>query len=176
MKGVLFYQFICCSAIIASSLTAFHRYSDTLSFDLVFALAPMVTELFSIYIYCSYTDELTTDVRKIGYIFYDSLWYEMNVREQKCVTLIIQRAQKPFQWNGYGNCSCSHRKLLKVRKRRFFFHHLLLISTPPNKFSHNPLHWHILLSIISTLNSFSLTLCSFLGCISSGCLVLRYPA
>lgn len=128
MKGVLFYQFICCSAIIASSLTAFHRYSDTLSFDLVFALAPMVTELFSIYIYCSYTDELTTDVRKIGYIFYDSLWYEMNVREQKCVTLIIQRAQKPFQWNGYGNCSCSHRKLLKVRKRRIFFHHLLLIS------------------------------------------------
>lgn len=129
MSAVLFYQFICCSAVIASSLRAFERYSDTISFDLVLAFAPMAIELSIIIVYCSYSDNVTSDVAKIGHLFYDLLWYEMNVREQKCVTLAIQRAQKLIPLSGYGVFNCSYERLMKVGTFLFFLHFFML-STP----------------------------------------------
>lgn len=85
MKIVLFFQFICWTPTIVSALETLPTYLDTIPFDTIFAFARMVVELLAIFIYCSYADDITMNVVKIGHLFYDLLWYGMNVRKQKRV-------------------------------------------------------------------------------------------
>lgn len=121
MAGVLFYKMISCTAMLAFSFTAFDGNASKISFDLFCTILQSGLELSSAFVYCANADDITELIASIGDIFYNSLWYRMNVKEQKLVVSTIQRAQKPFRLNSYGICDCSREKFLKVWEGSQYF-------------------------------------------------------
>lgn len=107
LNGVLFYQMLCCVILIALSLTALERNADDFTYDFVISVSSLVAAFVSTFIYCMFADSLTTSLSRFGDIFYNSLWYEMPIKERALLILTIQRSQKLFRLNGYRFYDCS---------------------------------------------------------------------
>lgn len=69
--------------------------------------------------FCHLSEWITSDFSEIGEIFYNSEWYELQVREQRLLTLPIGRAQRVFRLKGLGLFDCSLVVFLMVTFRTF---------------------------------------------------------
>lgn len=114
MDGVLFYQMVCCTTLIAFGLAAFERNSGQMSIDLLISMSSLCAQLFSAFVYCTFADSITTNLASVADILYDALWYRQIFCSQKYLVLSMQRAQRPFRLHGYRICDCSLETFSKV--------------------------------------------------------------
>lgn len=114
MSGVLFNVLLSCALLLALLLFALNQSTE---FDVPLAtvLNCLVIYLITCYIYCRYSENLTTNSFEIGENVYDALWYEMSMKYQKAMLLMIGRAQKEFRLTGLGMVNCSLGVFLAVR-------------------------------------------------------------
>lgn len=77
---------------------------------------------------------MTTNSFEIADAAYNLLWYEMSVKQQKSIILIIARSQREFRLTGLQFINCSMEIFLVV-KRLFLSWKLRLISIENNYFS-----------------------------------------
>lgn len=66
------------------------------------------------FIYWYFSENLSANSIKIGDVAYDSLWYEMPVKQQKAIILMIARSQGEFRLTGLGMIECSFVTFLAV--------------------------------------------------------------
>lgn len=112
MSGIIFSVSISCLLIIALTLFSFGVVVNDL--DLILILDGLIIYLIICYVYCYYSENITTTSLKIGDVVYDSLWYEMPIKEQRAIILMIQRSQKEFRLSGLGLVDCSLATFLSV--------------------------------------------------------------
>lgn len=113
MSGVLFNALFSCVLYIALLLFSLDQ-SFTVDFALFINLVGIFVYLVTCYIYCYFSERITTNSIKIADDAYDSLWYRMTVRQQMKVMFIIQRAQKEFRLTGLELVDCSLATFLTV--------------------------------------------------------------
>lgn len=107
MKGILFYQTIICVINIAFGLFSLDQSLDEPSFDTFASMIALFNLLTSTFVYCYYAEGVTTDLLRVGNIFYSSLWYKLSSQEQKLLILLIQRSQIIFRLRGFEFFDCS---------------------------------------------------------------------
>lgn len=59
-------------------------------------------------------------------IVYNSLWYEMPLKEQKAIMLMMQRSQKEFRLTGLELVDCSLATFLEVTSNNLHFRFLIV--------------------------------------------------
>lgn len=55
----------------------------------------------------------------------NSMWYQLNVKQQYCIKFLIQYAQQERKITGYGFFVCSLETFLKVIDFKFYIQHLI---------------------------------------------------
>lgn len=113
MSGVLFSQLLFCVVSLALMLFSLNQ-SGKISFTLFLKLYVLVIYLTICYIYCRLSKNITEKSYEIGDVAYNSLWYEVLVKEQKMIILTICQSQRKFQLTGLGIVDCSLETFLRV--------------------------------------------------------------
>lgn len=107
MSGVLFYQLLMCTAIIAFDLFGLEETGASSGAEITFYT--MASGLVQSYLYCKLSENITTDLSDLGDTFYDTLWYLWPTDKQYLVMMPIERAQKEFRLKGFEFVECSLR-------------------------------------------------------------------
>lgn len=107
MKGILFYQTVICVVNIAFGLFSLDQSLDDPSLDIFASIVALFNLLTSTFVCCYYAEGVTTDLLRVGDIFYNSFWYKLSSQEQKILILLIQRSQIIFRLKGFEFFDCS---------------------------------------------------------------------
>lgn len=59
------------------------------------------------FIYCYFSEQLTSHLYEIDDIFYGLTWYQLPIKTQKLLIPTIQHSQQEFRLNGIGFVDCS---------------------------------------------------------------------
>lgn len=113
MELISFTTILTCTLIIALNLFAIDL-TDTISIEAMNAFLNLLLVLLLTFMYCYLSECLTSDLLEIGDIFYNSEWYQLDVKNQRVLTLPIGRAQRVFRLRGVGLFDCSLSVFSKV--------------------------------------------------------------
>lgn len=103
-----------CTIIIALDLFAM-ELTDPVSVEKLNAFLDLFVELLLLFMYCYFSEYLTSDLLEVGDNFYNSDWYQLPAKEQQLLTLPIRRAQRVFRLKGCGLFDCSLPVLSSVK-------------------------------------------------------------
>lgn len=106
MEFIIFNITFTCIIVIACNLFIIET-NDALSFPIIVALADVITLVGLSFIYFYVSERITSKMMEIGDIFYHSAWYRLPTKQQSCLILPIQRAQREFRLRGLGLYDCS---------------------------------------------------------------------
>lgn len=106
MDDVLFYMLLACSVVVAFNLAGLDATS-AFTVELMMTLYNLSCVLAMTFVYCYLSEDITSILDNIGHTFYESIWYEWPVEQQKFVIAPIQRAQKSFRLKSLGLIDCS---------------------------------------------------------------------
>lgn len=95
-----------CTVSIAFNLFVFES-NDKFNMEMVTASVDLSFMLGLTFVYFYFSERITADLSEVGEIFYNSPWYQLPVKQQKLMTLPIQRAQRVFRLQCLGLCDCS---------------------------------------------------------------------
>lgn len=101
--------------IVAFTTQAIHGFS----IDDAFLINALTTQLVINYVLCHFVTGLTWKALSVANIIYDTPWYELPKSQQNAVSIILQRAQKPFYLSGMGILDCSLETYLNVKEMIF---------------------------------------------------------
>lgn len=107
MSGVLFYQLLMCTAIIAFDLFGIEMTGASSGAEI--ALYTMASALVQSFLYCYFSENITTDLTDIAEVYYFSMWHLWPPKKQILVLLSIERTQKDFRLKGFEFVECSLR-------------------------------------------------------------------
>lgn len=106
MGVILFSSTLTCIIIIPFNLFVFEM-NDTIDMELFAALLNMCVVLGLTFEYFYLVERITTNLLEIGDIFYNSLWYQLQAKQQQLFVLAIQRAGRELRLTGLGLFDCS---------------------------------------------------------------------
>lgn len=106
MGPILFNCMFTCIASIAFNLFVIES-NGTPNFQKIVALIDLVGILMLTFVHFSLSEWITNVLLEIGDDFYNSRWYRLPNKQQKLMTLPIQRAQREFRLTGLGLFECS---------------------------------------------------------------------
>lgn len=133
MSGIIFNILLSCVLFLILVLLSVDQSNVTaIDFNLLLNLDCLLTYLIICYIYCHFSENMTTKSFEIGDIVYNSFWYKMSIKEQKIIILMIQQSQKEFRLSGLGLIDCSLATFLTVTIN--FFHFQFQCYLMNNKF------------------------------------------
>lgn len=112
-SGIVFNVLLCCVFFLVLIFLSLDQFT-TMDFNFLVILDGLFIYLFICYVYCYFSENITTKSFEIGDIVYNSLWYEMSTKEKKAIVLMIQRSQKEFRLTGLGLVDCSLGQFLSV--------------------------------------------------------------
>lgn len=81
--------------------------SGAISIETLNAAFDLIITLMLLFTYCYLSECLTSDLLKIGEIFYNSAWYGWPVKQQKLLILSIGRGQHVFRLTSLELFECS---------------------------------------------------------------------
>lgn len=122
MSGILFIVLLSCVSYLTFIFFAVDQ--SNINFDLFVNLSALATVLSISYIYCHFSENMTTNSIKVGEKAYNLLWYKMTMKQQMAVMLIIGRSQREFRLDGLGFIDCSLATFLAVTIIFLFFFYL----------------------------------------------------
>lgn len=85
----------------------FSQMAERHSFERMEGLLCLIIYSLLIFLYCYIASEITTNLAGIGEAAYRSKWNNYPSEVQKCVLLMIRRAQVPFEFNGLDLFYCN---------------------------------------------------------------------
>lgn len=122
-----------CAGIIALNLFNLVSNGNAFNFRLIVSSYELFCSIGSTYIYCYLSNVVMASLLDCGDAFYQYAWYDLTVKQQKIIFLVIRRAHNEFCFNGLGLVYCSLDTflsvILKIRtanrwncdKMRFFY-------------------------------------------------------
>lgn len=115
MSGTLFVLLFMYAITVAVALIAMEA---GVSMDVAFfaTLVGLLNILSQMGIYCNLSENVTSDLECTGEVFYESPWYNLQIRVQKLYALPIQQSQIEFRLKGLGIIECSLTMLASVRQ------------------------------------------------------------
>lgn len=127
MSGNLFMAISSCFLLLVFTISSVDQ-SDGMDTTLMFMLQCLLMFSMICFIYCYFSENITKNSFEIGDIAYNSLWYEMTVKQQKAIILIIGQSQREFRLTALGMVDCSLITFLAVTVHFLFlrFHPVLL--------------------------------------------------
>lgn len=145
MEPILFCMTFTCTLVTAFSLNVFVMDAANM-LDKIFALTNFGAVLQLTFAYFLLSDWITSDLMAIDEFFYNSPWYRLPARQQRLLTLPMQRAHREIRLTGLGLVDCSlpvfaavnsqpwenHRR--KVRVIGFFFQLFQMIRSAASYF------------------------------------------
>lgn len=75
------------------------KHTDYDALTMVLAIVNGVSTLF---IYCFFGKMATESYKKISECLYDCNWHDLSPQHQKYFVIMIQNAQQPIHYNGFG--------------------------------------------------------------------------
>lgn len=114
MSGIIFNMLTSCIMFLVPMLVSL-THSFVIDSNLVVILDCLLVYLVLCFIYCYFSENMTTTSFEIGDVVYNSLWYEMSMKQQKAMILMIARSQKEFRLTGLELVECSLPTFLLVR-------------------------------------------------------------
>lgn len=131
MSGIVFVLFLSCVVFLTSSFLSLDQTS-VIDFNLLVKFYGLTLYLFTCYLYSRFSENITTNSLQIGEYAYDSVWYDVPIKQQKAIILIVARSQKEFRLTGCGMVDCSLAtflaviiKFLFVFRYRFVFNKII---------------------------------------------------
>lgn len=106
MGVIVFTMTIICTLVVAMNLFAIELI-DAVTTETMNAVLNTFFVLLLVFMYCSLSEYMTSDLSEIGDIFYNSVWYRLPVKEQCLMLQPIERAQRVFRLKGLGLFDCS---------------------------------------------------------------------
>lgn len=106
MGVIVFTMTIICTLVVAMNLFAIELI-DAVTTETMNAVLNTFFVLLLVFMYCSLSEYMTSDLSEIGDIFYNSVWYRLPVKEQCLMLQPIERAQSVFRLKGLGLFDCS---------------------------------------------------------------------
>lgn len=106
MEAILFVVTLVCTLVIAMNLLAIELI-DAITTETMNAVLNTFFELLFMFMFCSLSEYMTSDLLEIDDIFYNSAWYRLPVKKQRLVVQPIERAQRVFRLKGLGLFDCS---------------------------------------------------------------------
>lgn len=106
MELILFNITLACTLVIAFNLFTI-ELSDGLNYDILTALADIIIVIALTFAYFYLSERITADLLEICDIFYNSPWFQLSTKQQKLLTLPIQRAGRELRLTGLGLIDCS---------------------------------------------------------------------
>lgn len=102
-------------------IVLFHNYSSLLIFYFIPKTSSAELDLFNIsfdmfnllcsllwpYLFCYCATNITNRIPSLGYVAYDSNWYDYPPELRGHITLIIRRSQEPIQFTGFKIVGCN---------------------------------------------------------------------
>lgn len=85
--------------------------------NLSFQLIYMACSLFWPFLHCYYASSITQEIEDTGITAYASNWFDLPIKFQKYITLIMIRAQQSLDFTGLDIISCNMETLGKVKNR-----------------------------------------------------------
>lgn len=113
MSGLLFMILSTCFFLLVIDLLAVEQ-STGIDIDILLVLNCLFLFLLIAWIYSYFSEKITANSLDIGEDAYDSLWYNMPIKQQKAVILIVGRAQREFRLDALGMADCSFVTFLAV--------------------------------------------------------------
>lgn len=107
MGAVLFFQLLVCASVIAFNLFVLESNTNYSLMSIVISVYTVVTYAGITFGFCIMSDIVADRLCNIDEIFYRIGWYLVTAKHQRLVLLSIQRAQRPFRFNGFGLINCS---------------------------------------------------------------------
>lgn len=95
-------------------MLVFLSHSFVIDSNLIVILDCLLLYSILCYIYCYFSENMTATSFEIGDVVYNSLWYEMLMKQQKAMILMIERSQKEFRLTGLELVECSLPTFLSV--------------------------------------------------------------
>lgn len=114
MIDVLFYQLLVCAVIIAFNLFSLESTKSIYDLHSIVSFTELTSTVVPTYIYCSLSDNFTSDLEDIGDVFYESTWFKMPVKYQRFMIMPIMRSQREIRLSGFGLIDCSLNVFLAV--------------------------------------------------------------
>lgn len=106
MSDSLFYQLCMCAVVTAINLYSLEA-SGILSLHAMTSFYDLNITLLTTFVFCYFSEKLSTDLYGIAEIFYDSMWYRLPAKQQILVIFAIQHSQREFRLSGFGIINCS---------------------------------------------------------------------
>lgn len=120
MEIILFNKAVMCIIAIALNLYAV-ELNDTLSLEAIIAIFDLYLILSLALVYFYFAEQITSDLLDIGDMFYNSPWYHLPIRQQKLLTLPIQRAARELRFKCLNIFDCSLAVFAAVNYNLFTF-------------------------------------------------------
>lgn len=106
MDIILFFITLTCTVVIAFNLYVL-EICDSIDLEILVALMDVWFIVAMTFGYFYLSEWITADLLAVGDTFYDSPWYWLPAKQQRILTLPIQRAQRAFRLKGLGLFDCS---------------------------------------------------------------------
>lgn len=116
-SGAFFFQIVVCAIFIATILSSLDQNLQNMSYEFVININCLVLEILLNYISCSYAQSVTSNAFEVADVIYDTLWYQLPMKQQKMICMTIRLAQKPVYLQGYKIFTCSMETFLTVSKQ-----------------------------------------------------------
>lgn len=87
----------------------------------MYAVTLILVSLEYVFLYCYFGTRATMAAASIDEICYRTAWYSFSPEIQKCLPLIIGRAQQAIYFSGFKLAQCSLETFAKVVASRFSF-------------------------------------------------------
>lgn len=102
-----FFFLLLCSAINTAILLLAVDVDNLFTITTVSVIDGLVFVFVQTFFYCYLSEGVTSKLRSIGDIFYESAWYQLPVKQQQMVQLPILQSEREFRLMGLGIIDCS---------------------------------------------------------------------
>lgn len=114
MSAIIFNQILMCAVIIALNLFNLMSNGIAFNFRLVVSSYELICSVVPTYIYCYLSNVVRESMLEVGDSFYQYAWYDLTLKQQKMVWMVIRRTHSEFSFNGLGLVYCSLDAFLSV--------------------------------------------------------------
>lgn len=102
----LFCQLVICAICLAVYMLAFES-NRVINVNFLVSIVGSTSIIASTYIYCYFSETVTSNLKDIGDIFYEFHWYRLPLEQQQLFILSIHRAQEKYRMTGLKLVECS---------------------------------------------------------------------
>lgn len=106
MSESLFCQLCICAVVTAINLYAL-EVSGISSVHAITSFYDLNITLLTTFVFCYFSEKLSSDLYDISEIFYNSIWYQLPAKQQILIIFAIQHSQRQFRLSGFGIIDCS---------------------------------------------------------------------